>query len=94
MGVEFNFQSTGELYRGKCRIFGVENSFLSALGPKLDLFALGSYADMLANCKQKQIFKSDGFPKALLHKGCLLYTSRVHLVTGHCQQGSAKYTVG
>ena len=33
-----------------CRIFGVENSFLSVLGPKLDLLALGSYADVLAHC--------------------------------------------
>ena len=50
MGVEFNFQSTGEHYRVFCRSFGVEKSFVSALGPKLDFLALGSYAGVLAHC--------------------------------------------
>ena len=35
---------------GFCSSFGIENSFLSALGPKLDFLALGSYADVLAHC--------------------------------------------
>ena len=48
-GVEFNFLFTSEHYRVFCRSFGVENSFLCALGPKLDFLALGSYADVLAS---------------------------------------------
>ena len=33
-----------------CRIFSVENSFLSALGPELDFLAWESYAVELADC--------------------------------------------
>ena len=33
-----------------CRIYSVENSFLSALGPELDFLARGSYAVELAHC--------------------------------------------
>ena len=33
-----------------CRSFGIENSFLSTLGPKLDFLAFESYADVLAHC--------------------------------------------
>ena len=33
-----------------CCIYSVKNSFLSALGPKLDFIAWGSYAVELAHC--------------------------------------------
>ena len=33
-----------------CRIYSVENSFLSALGTELDFLAWGSYAVELAHC--------------------------------------------
>ena len=33
-----------------CPMFGNENSFLCALGQKLDFLASGSYADVLAHC--------------------------------------------
>ena len=49
-GVEFNFQSTDEHFSVFCCSFGVKNSFLSALGLKLDFLVLGSYADVLAHC--------------------------------------------